>query len=275
MLRQLGERARPGPLLEPGAGQDRWRTWVAALGLGTALACAYFLAARLGLALVSEAEGVPVFWPASGVAAGALIVLQGRARALIAAGVLVATVVVDLLGGRTVFVAAALGLCNAGEAMLTAWLVDRWCGRAFKFEDWRGLWGFIAAAAVAAMVSALGAALAIHRLHAAASLQDIWRVWAAADGLGIVIVAPLVVGLYHLAAEPMPKAEAFEGTTALAVLAVSSSVIFAAPPASPLFQVPPAEEDPIHRRLKTIDVDNLTPLQALSILADLKREAGG
>jgi DNA mismatch repair protein MutS len=42
-----------------------------------------------------------------------------------------------------------------------------------------------------------------------------------------------------------------------------------------LFQVPPAEDDPIHRRLKALDVDNLTPLQALTLLADLKREAGG
>ena len=28
-------------------------------------------------------------------------------------------------------------------------------------------------------------------------------------------------------------------------------------------------------RLKALDVDNLTPLQALSLIADLKREAGG
>jgi DNA mismatch repair protein MutS len=41
-----------------------------------------------------------------------------------------------------------------------------------------------------------------------------------------------------------------------------------------LFQAP-AAEDPIVGRLKTIDVDNLTPLQALSLLAELKREAGG
>jgi DNA mismatch repair protein MutS len=41
-----------------------------------------------------------------------------------------------------------------------------------------------------------------------------------------------------------------------------------------LFQAP-AVEDPVVGRLKTIDVDNLTPLQALSLLADLKREAGG
>jgi DNA mismatch repair protein MutS len=44
-----------------------------------------------------------------------------------------------------------------------------------------------------------------------------------------------------------------------------------------LFQAPIAEpqEDEMRKRLKTIDVDNLTPLQALSLLAELKREAGG
>ncbi len=42
-----------------------------------------------------------------------------------------------------------------------------------------------------------------------------------------------------------------------------------------LFQAPAAAEDPLRERVKTIDVDNLTPLQALSLLAELKREAGG
>jgi DNA mismatch repair protein MutS len=42
-----------------------------------------------------------------------------------------------------------------------------------------------------------------------------------------------------------------------------------------LFQAPPAADDPVLRRLKSIDVDNLTPLQALSLIAELKREAGG
>jgi DNA mismatch repair protein MutS len=42
-----------------------------------------------------------------------------------------------------------------------------------------------------------------------------------------------------------------------------------------LFQVPPAVDDPVLGRLKALDIDNLTPLQALSLLAELKREAGG
>ena len=35
-----------------------------------------------------------------------------------------------------------------------------------------------------------------------------------------------------------------------------------------------AEDDPLSRRLRDVDVDNLTPLQALTLLAELKREAG-
>ena len=41
-----------------------------------------------------------------------------------------------------------------------------------------------------------------------------------------------------------------------------------------LFQAPIAD-DPVVTRLKALDVDNLTPLQALSLIAELKREAGG
>ena len=41
-----------------------------------------------------------------------------------------------------------------------------------------------------------------------------------------------------------------------------------------LFQAPPAD-DPVLVRLKAADIDNLTPMQALALLAELKREAGG
>ena len=40
-----------------------------------------------------------------------------------------------------------------------------------------------------------------------------------------------------------------------------------------LFQTPPAVADPVLAKLRAVDIDRLTPLQALSLLADLKREA--
>jgi DNA mismatch repair protein MutS len=41
-----------------------------------------------------------------------------------------------------------------------------------------------------------------------------------------------------------------------------------------LFQAPQAGDDPIHRRLREIDVNQLTPLQALALLVELKHETG-
>ena len=40
-----------------------------------------------------------------------------------------------------------------------------------------------------------------------------------------------------------------------------------------LFQAAPAGDDAVHRRLRELDVNQLTPIQALTLLADLKREA--
>src|SRR6185436_13836378 len=41
-----------------------------------------------------------------------------------------------------------------------------------------------------------------------------------------------------------------------------------------LFQAPSPDDDPLRRKLREIDVNHLTPMQALSILAELKDEAG-
>ena len=41
-----------------------------------------------------------------------------------------------------------------------------------------------------------------------------------------------------------------------------------------LFQAPAAQDDPLRVRLRSLDVDHLTPMQALGLLAELKDEAG-
>ena len=46
------------------------RGWVRSCGLAIAVGVAYFLAARLSLALLTKPDGVAVFWPAAGLASG-------------------------------------------------------------------------------------------------------------------------------------------------------------------------------------------------------------
>jgi two-component sensor histidine kinase/integral membrane sensor domain MASE1 len=230
-------------------GQIRWRAWLdearlrsglVAGALALVFGCAYFLAAMLGLALRSEPGGVAAFWPAAGIAAGALMALGRRARAGVALGVVGASVAANLIAERNLLIAVCFGLCNAGEALLAAWLVERWSGRRFKFDELRGLWGFLAAAALAPAAAGVIAALAVHQFQTAPPLLDLWRDWAAADGLGIVTVAPLVVGLHHRAGQRTPGYELVEGLAALALLAATSAAVYTAPIGSRVAQVPPA-----------------------------------
>src|ERR1044072_5913505 len=95
----------------------RWIGWV---GVALAVGIAYFFGARASLSLLTKPDGVAVFWPASGVAAGALIALGPHYKWPVAIGAAMATIAANLLGDRTVAGAATFALCNAGEALLTA-----------------------------------------------------------------------------------------------------------------------------------------------------------
>src|SRR5579871_5783616 len=52
-----------------------WSVWLAVI-----VGVAYFLSARLSLFLLTQPDGVAVFWPAAGVSAGILIALGRGAR---------------------------------------------------------------------------------------------------------------------------------------------------------------------------------------------------
>ena len=81
------------------------------IGLAVAVGIAYFLAARLSLALLTQPGGVAVFWPASGVAAGTLIALGPGARLPVVVGAMVGTIVAGLLGDRIISWALSSSRC--------------------------------------------------------------------------------------------------------------------------------------------------------------------
>src|ERR1700674_2034091 len=131
------------------------RQWAHSIGLAAAVGIVYFLAARLSLLLLAKPDGVAVFWPASGVAAGVLIALGPRARWPVAAGAMVATIVANLMGDRTVLSAVVFALCNAGEALLTAWLIEHYFVLCFMLGKWGHVLGLLVAAIVATAVSGI------------------------------------------------------------------------------------------------------------------------
>src|SRR5262249_59250370 len=101
------------------------RGWIPFFAEAVAVAIAYLLAARLGLALLSAHSDVAVFWPASGLAAGILITFGPRARPALILGVVVGTVA----AGRELLTSIFNGSWNAGEALMVALLLERWFGQ--------------------------------------------------------------------------------------------------------------------------------------------------
>ena len=166
------------------------------------------------------------FWPASGIAAGILIALGRSARAPVAIGVIVASIVANLLGDRNLATSIFKGLCNASEALLAAWFLERWFGCTFKLDDLRCVFGFLAAAILAAAIAAVGGTITMRLFHTTAPLLEIWRSWFLSGGLGIVTIAPLLIGFGQLLRKPPQIRELVEGALALVALAVISALVF-------------------------------------------------
>jgi two-component sensor histidine kinase/integral membrane sensor domain MASE1 len=172
---------------------------------------------------------VAVFWPASGIAVGVLVTSGRRARAAVVIGVVAATIAANIVGDRSIWTPIFKGFCNAGDAVLTAWLIDQWFDGPFAFDDVRHVLGFVAAASLGAAASAIAGAATVTLLQAPFPFWDLWRAWFLADGVGTVVVAPLVIGLGRLWRELPSRADSIEGVGVLAVF-LSASVYSVAQP---------------------------------------------
>jgi PAS domain S-box-containing protein len=185
---------------------------------------AYFLAARLGLALLTEPEKVAVFWPASGIAAGVMIWLGRAGRIPVAVGVVAATIAANLMGDRNLLTAALFGICNAGEALLAAWLIGRWFDHPFRLDRVNQVLGLLLASAAATGLAAVGGALTIGLFHTTAPFWSAWRIWFLSDLMGIITMAPLAIGVGQMLREPPARSEWIEGGLVIALLGAVSGL---------------------------------------------------
>jgi PAS domain S-box-containing protein len=204
------------------------QSWLNGVGVFVVVGIAYFLAARVGVVL-GVSQGVPIFWPAAGIAVGAFITLGPNARLPVAVAVVAANIASGVLIGRSLSLTITFAFFNTGEALLTAWLIERWFGRAFTLETVRQVLGFVVASAVSEAIAASGAGIVVHFLEPTTSSAHAWRLWFASCSLGIFTVAPLLIGLGEIVRELPPRRELIEGTVGLATLAAVSVFVISLP----------------------------------------------
>ena len=200
------------------------------VGLAIAVGIAYFLAARLSLLLLTKPDGVAVFWPAAGVSSGVLIALGPRALLPVIAGTMAATVTANLFGDRNIFSAIVFALSNALEPGLVATLIERYFGPSFTLDRLRNVIGLLAAAIVATAIPGIVGTLGFRLFHSSStSFLTIWHHWLLSDALGIVTVAPLLIGLGAAVRDPPPHNEVSEGAAVLVMLIIASGIIVLLP----------------------------------------------
>jgi len=203
------------------------------LGVSTALTIlvggAYLLAADLSLELLTKPDGVAAFWPAAGIAAGALVALGSWARLPTAIGVAAATLVANLMGDRNLPGAVIFAACNAGEAMLIGHLINREFGARFSLDSVHRVLAFLGVVGVATVLSGIGGTAGFALFHSSeASLLTIWANWVASDALGSILVAPLLIGMGGLLLDRPDRWEVAKAALTLAALAMVSATAFGA-----------------------------------------------
>ena len=204
--------------------------WVRGIGLAAAVGLAYFLVAKFSVRLILQPAGVAVFWPAAGISSGILIALGPHARWPVLAGVIVATVATHLIINDPLWAGVALGLCNGAEAVITAGLIRQYFGPGFNLVRVRHVVGLLAAAVAATTVSGIGGTVTYRlMLGPSAPMLSTWQHWFASDFVGVIAVAPLVIGLTAFVRRPSPRSEVVEGTLALVALALMTGVIISLP----------------------------------------------
>jgi hypothetical protein len=139
------------------------RRWAGSVALASAVAIAYFLASQLSFFLRTKPDDVAWFWPAAGVAAGVLIAIGSGARLPVAVGTMVASIPGNLLGHWSLWTSIVFALCNAGQVLLVAGLIERYFGSPFALDSLRNVLGLIAAAIAGTAAAAIGRGSGSHR----------------------------------------------------------------------------------------------------------------
>jgi signal transduction histidine kinase len=207
--------------------------WVGSIGVAAAVGVSYYLAAYVSLSglFFYQSEGVTVFWAAAGISSGVLIGFNSRARWPVVAGIFVGAFLIPLVVlGRDVWLSAIFAICDTAEPVIIAGVIARYFGEGFALDQLRKVFGFLGATIAGTAPSSLGGAVASRLfLGPGSEILSTWLHWWTGVAVGVVTVAPVVIGFSAAMREPAPPSEKIEGAAGLLTLAAMTWVVLALP----------------------------------------------
>ena len=176
-----------GPIDSPAPGNHRKKL----LTVG-ALTIVYFLAGKLGLSMAFVHPSSTAVWPASGIALAAFLFFGKR----VWPGVFLGAFLVNITTVGTVLTSLGIATGNTLEGLIAACLVTRFANGRNAFG--RGTDSVKFALLAGTVGTAVAATIGVTSLSLAgfvpwADYRDIWLTWWLGDGVGAIIVTPLLI----------------------------------------------------------------------------------
>lgn len=189
------------------------------------IACAYFLAGKIGLGFASVNVSASPVWAPAGIAVALFLLLGFSIWPAILAGAFL----VNITTAGTVLTSANIAVGNTLEGMLGAWLVQRFAHGVRAFESPPDiLKAALLAGVLAPTVSATIGVTSLTMAHYASQhdYADIWLTWWLGDATGILIVAPAILLWAGHPRIEWTSRERLELGILLLVLVVTCTVMF-------------------------------------------------
>lgn len=179
------------------------------LSIALLVGIAYWGGAYLGVTQTVTTEGIAIVWPPNALVLAALLILPRHDWVSVVPAVIVAEWFADVPAFPP-WAAVAFSVINLFEAFLAASLIRRFTRTPFRFDTLQQagvfvLSGPLLASAVAALA---GASVYILLGREQTSFLALWRLWWLGDGLGLLLITPLLVSLWHDRAQLWPLANA-------------------------------------------------------------------
>src|SRR2546430_10386946 len=191
----------------------------------------YFIAGKLGLMLASLHASASPVWPPAGIALAVLLLLGYRAWPAIFIGAFL----VNVTTAGNVATSFVIATGNTLEALVGAWLVNRFVGGTNVFDRPQGVFKFALATGISTIISpAFGVpSRGVAGFADWANYGAIWLTWWLGDATGDLVFAPLVL-LWSVASKRRwNKKEVAEIGTLLLLLVLLSGMVFGGwPPVS-------------------------------------------
>lgn len=186
-------------------GGDSQRAMRQRLLLPLATGLGYYFGAALGVAASAMSEGISLFWLPNGILLAVLLLVPRRDWPLHLAAAMLAELAADL---PTFTLQQALGFAavNLFECLLAAWLLQR-VARPFALDRLRhvALFGLYALVFSCGLAALLGAAIYALSGSTSTTLWNFWLIWWLGDGLGVLLVTPLLLGWLQGARPPLER----------------------------------------------------------------------